>query len=169
VRLIIRLGAVTAAVIAGWWAMREWVVRPVACNAAITRLTGSSMLAEKDRDRAEGQLMARRNLEALREIQGDCSTNINLYMLIALNEQIAGDRSAALRAYDQALTLDERPEIHSAKAPLLLEEGRVDEAAREWATAIQMAPRMTRGVPEALRQDVERLSGVQIGRRRRRR
>lgn len=155
-----RLAAVVAVILLAAWALQAWVVTPNTCNARITRLTGASILAEKSRDSVEGQMIARKNLIALRDLEAPCSTEINLFMLIALNEQISGDRAAGIAAYDRALELDQRPEIHTARASLLLEEGRIDEAVAAWSAAVKMSPMAMRHVPEALQKDVAAASGL---------
>ena len=142
------------------WALEAWVVKPNRCNAAITRLTGASILAERKRDSIDGQMLAKKNLLALRSLEPDCALETNLFMLIALNEQIAGDRLAGIASYDRALQIDQRPEIHVAKAALLVEEQRIDEAVAAYAMAVKMAPISIRHVPEALQEDVAHASGV---------
>jgi tetratricopeptide (TPR) repeat protein len=144
------------------WAIRTQVAEPLRCNSEITTLTANSRLAHKQRDSIRGHMLAEKNLARLRELEQRCSLRTNLYMLIALNEQITGGHDAALAAYDRALSIDPRPEIHFAAGMIHVERGHLDQAVSSFAAAALMSPGTLRRVPGALLEDVLRKANLKL-------
>jgi tetratricopeptide (TPR) repeat protein len=122
---------------------------PLRCNSEFTRLVHSSEIAKNTPSRYQSVIRARQNLSALRPLLALCPLNTNLYMQVALNEQLIGNQEAAVDTYRRALAIDERPEIHQALGNVLFELGRRDEAIQEWTYAARFHPQFADDVPVA--------------------
>jgi tetratricopeptide (TPR) repeat protein len=134
---VARWAAVGACALACGWMLARWAYPPVACNRELTAVTRRTGLAEKTQDIRERFERARTNVADLRRIQGRCGMDTRLYVMLATNQEILGFDEDALRSYDEALTIDRRPEIYFARGYLLLRLGRFEASAQSYATGVR--------------------------------
>jgi tetratricopeptide (TPR) repeat protein len=130
------LSIAVCALACGWMLVR-WAYPPLACNGQLTGVTRRTDLAEKTQDIRERFARARQNVADLRRIQGRCGMDIRLYMLLAANQENLGFDEDALATYEEALTVDRRPEIYFARGYVLLRLGRFEESAQSYATGVR--------------------------------
>jgi tetratricopeptide (TPR) repeat protein len=138
------------------WALPRFVYEPHACNRMVTDLTRRTALAyETGRDYARID-RARRNIQELHVLRDRCPTDVRSYMLIGGNQEILGRHDDAIRSYQQALTVERRPEIHAAIADALILTGRHDEAVANYVIAARFNPAIVQNIPsEVVAQRVE--------------
>jgi len=131
------------------WAAVRWVWMPQRCNAEITRLTQSTDAAEKTRDEYERLLKVRENLAELFRLREQCRDSVQVHVLIGVNQWLLGLKEEALASYQQALTLDHRPEIYLSIGEIQLALDRFDEAVESYTTAVRFKPDAIDGIPSA--------------------
>lgn len=143
------------------WALREWCLRPYACDVAMTEITASTSAVDDLRGDYARVQRAEHNIARLHALETQCRTDLRLYVLLGGNESVAGRHEQAVSAYEKALTLDRRPEIYIALAAELLQLGRIDDAVASYVTAGRFSPgtfdaipsdELTRRVREELQQ-----------------
>lgn len=116
------------------WALWQWSVVPVQCNAELTRISASTKAIDTLPDYAKEQ-RASANVEALQKLGERCPADVRVPFLIGVNESSAGHREKAIDAFKEALKLDRRPEIYSAIGFEMMSLGRTDEAVENYLTA----------------------------------
>ena len=141
------------------WAAVRWVWTPHRCNAEITRLTRATDAAEKARDEYDRLLKVRENLADLFRIREQCRDSVHVYVLIGMNQWLIGLEEESLASYQQALTVDHRPEIYLAIGEIQLALDRFDEAVESYTTAVRFRPDAIHGIPstEVVREVREKL------------
>lgn len=157
--MIARLTAVTAAALLCVWGLVRLAYEPHRCNAEITLLTARTAAAENTASDYERLLRTRQHLQELELLHEMCPTEVRVPMLIGENQELSGRAEAALRSYQAALAVEQRPEIYVAIALQQIQTGHVDEAIESYVTAARFAPRLVDNIlsPEVRRRVVERL------------
>lgn len=136
-KLVARAAAILiAAAVCGWLLMR-WAYEPLHCNTALAKVAGRTTQAETTRAEFLRLARIRANRDELRALERRCGTDVRLYMLMAANEELLGLTEETVRTYEKALTVDQRPEIHTSLGWALIRLGRYDEAARHYAIAVR--------------------------------
>lgn len=134
-KIVVRAIVILAAMAGCGWLLVRWAYPPLHCGKALTDLTQRTALASETTDDYERVSRLRRNLEDLYANERQCRTDIRLYMLVAENEEMLGRDDDAIRTYEQALTIDRRPEIYTALGFALIRRGRIDDAVKMYVLA----------------------------------
>ena len=152
--------AVVAAACA--WALYALAYRPLSCNWKLDALRSRTNGASQTVRDYQIAVLARQNLTDLRRCEDACGTNVLLYMLEAENENLLGNKEAAIALLRKGLTVDQRPELHMNIGALLLELGRMDEAVDEYVIAVRFTPQNLEMIsdPEVARRVQERLQQI---------
>lgn len=134
------------------FALYEQCVVPSRCNIEEKRLqvrtselislqqSGTLYLSERAASLAA---RARRHLQA-------CPSNLNLYLIAAANETVAGRNEAALDLYQRALEIDRRPEIYFNIGLTMLDLGLQHDAVRILGRAGMFAPQFITEIPDPI-------------------
>jgi tetratricopeptide (TPR) repeat protein len=134
-KIVGRVAVVLVAMALCGWLLLRWAYTPLRCNIDLTALTQRTGLASETSSDYERLSRLRRNLEDLAALEDRCRMDVRLYMLVGQNEEMLGRDEDAIRSYEQALTVDRRPEIYSAIGFALIRLGRVDEAVPMYVQA----------------------------------
>lgn len=138
--MITRIVTVAVAALVGGWALARYAYEPHRCNAAITAVDVSTTVAAADANDYARLVRARSNLQRLAALGETCPTDVRVPMLTGANEELVGRPEDAIRSYDHALTIEQRPEIYVARASVQLGLGRLDEAVKSYVQAARFAP-----------------------------
>ena len=152
----LRVAACAAAVVLGAFAIKRFCVVPYRCNAISGGLQERTFRAAQLEATTEGDILARRNLTQLRALHEGCENDLRWLMLYAANCRIIDDREEAIAAYTRALSLNRRPELYYNRGMTLLEMGKIDDAARDLATAAAFNPDVLNELDEATRERVQK-------------
>ncbi|HSP16197.1 MAG TPA: hypothetical protein VLV78_15730 [Thermoanaerobaculia bacterium] len=79
---------------------------------------------------------ARRNLQLIQSVDSRACCDVDYPLLLAANATLLGRRDEAVQHLDEALRLDNRPEVYFNRGSALLALGRIDEAVRDFAIAV---------------------------------
>ena len=144
-----KLGRVLVAVVvivAFAAAIRSFVVLPLQCQLVVKRTEDRTreVMAARPGFRA---VLARENIRALRRCEGRYPPDINLFMLLGANYQLAEEWEQAAEAYASALRIDRRPEIYINLGVTLLQLNEEQKAIDAFVTACAFAPQMLEEVP----------------------
>lgn len=155
-RLMGRMTVVLAAAIVCGLLLVRSAYLPWRCNAVVSRVTGATELAITLQSDYERLVLARRNLEELAGIRAGCeATEVRVPMLTAANQEIIGRAEDAIRSYDQALRVDQRPEIYIARAEVEISLGRLEDAVNSYTIAARLSPPIVENIgSEELRRRV---------------
>jgi tetratricopeptide (TPR) repeat protein len=153
----------TASIAAAALFTNQMVVQPWRCDTAKERLLRRSIDAERSPSQYEISARARRNIDELRQLLTQCPAVPDLYMALALNEQLVGRNEEAAATYVRLLEIEQRPEIYGALGNVLVRLGRYDEAVDAFVKARRFSPdtgtidhiETRRRVRERLRQERE--------------
>ncbi|HEX7709208.1 MAG TPA: tetratricopeptide repeat protein [Thermoanaerobaculia bacterium] len=153
----------TASIAAAALFTNRLIVRPWRCDTAKDRLLRMTIQTEKSPSQHEISARARKNIDELRRLLEQCPAVPDLYMALALNEQLVGRYEEASVTYGRLLEIEQRPEIYSALGNVLVRLGRYDEAVEAYVKARRFSPRSgtinhietRRRVRERLRQELE--------------
>jgi tetratricopeptide (TPR) repeat protein len=129
-RSAMRIVAVVLAIVA----IDFLCVAPYRANLAIAAITQNTLVVDSV-DAVAAAPAARANLTDLANIARPERLNPNWYLLYGANCEILGRNAEAADAYTRALAIDQRPEIYVHRGMLLLQQGRVDAAVHDLATA----------------------------------
>ena len=154
-----RVLTVAAAAAACAWALFDWVYLPQSCNAAVSELARRTTLVGESRGDFQYVTRAKKNLEDLLALRPQCTTELQIPVLIATNEESLGRYEEAIRSYQDALTIDRRPELYVAIGDALIQLGRSDEAVELYVTAARFNPGVLENgaSEEVVRRAAERL------------
>jgi tetratricopeptide (TPR) repeat protein len=134
VKVLGRIVILAATVVVCAWALWNWSVVPLQCNAALTRITASTRANETLPDYAKEQ-RANNNIDLLQKLRVRCKADVRVPFLIGVNESSAERHENAVNAFNEALKIDRRPEIYAAIASEQVLLGRTDEAIKNYLTA----------------------------------
>lgn len=109
-------------------------VAPYRANLTIAALTQRTLAADSVEAVAAAPA-ARANLTDLARIAAAKRLDPNWYLLYGANFEILGRNAEAVDVYSRALRIDQRPEIYVHRGMLLLQQGHVDAAVHDLATA----------------------------------
>jgi tetratricopeptide (TPR) repeat protein len=140
VKRVAALLLVTASIVTAALFTRQVVIEPWRCDTAKERLLRMSIEAEKSPTQYEISARARRNIDELRRLVEQCPAVPDLYMALALNEQLVGRNEEASATYVRLLEIEQRPEIYAALGNVLVRLGRYDEAVDAFVTARRFSP-----------------------------
>jgi tetratricopeptide (TPR) repeat protein len=157
----------TASIVAAALFTNRQVVRPWRCDTAKDGMLRLTIEAEGSPSQYEISARARRNIDELRRLLEQCPAVPDLYMALALNEQLIGRDEEASATYGRLLEIEQRPEIYSALGNVLVRLGRYDEAVEAHVKARRFSSRIgtidhietRRRVRERLRQEREDQDG----------
>lgn len=160
VTAIVRSGIVAITVLLSGWGLWHWVYLPNHCNEVISSATARTMIAEESGTSDAASLRARRNLEFLLPNRVACRSSVDFFLLQARNEQLLGRNSQAIASYRKALSLSERPQIHSSIGEIYIQSGDTARAVDSYLTAARYHPLALDGIrsEEVARQVRERLT-----------
>lgn len=155
-----KFAVVTVGILCCGWALRRYAWQPYQCNAAITELTARTDLVAQTASGYDRLRRVRQNLRDLEPLRQACPTQVRIPMLIGANWELTERSDDALRSYQEALTIDQRPEIHVAIALVQLQRGEVDGAIDSYVTAARFAPHVLKNIssPEFRTRVSERLA-----------
>jgi len=131
---------IAIAAIAGAWAMFAWVWVPHRNSIEITDLTRRTNAAGDVKDEYQRTARARENLRALASLRETAPDDVRVPALIAANYELLAQYDEMLRASDDALRVEPRPEMYLLRGDALLALGRVDEAVESYAVAARFDP-----------------------------
>jgi tetratricopeptide (TPR) repeat protein len=155
VRLAIRIAAVVLAILG----FNRFVRLPSRAAHVIVAVEARSQRAIDAGDR--GVVMARQNVELLRQIEPVSRGDANFYMLYAVNARILNDSELAVKEYTAALqNADRRPEIYFERGMTLLGMGRVDAAAADLTHAARFNPWIVYDLSGELQDRVKAGAGI---------
>ena len=135
------------------WGLYAWVWVPHRCSLEVTELARRTDGAEKTAADYERTVRARRNIADLARLRESSPNDVRVPMLIAANQLLMGLPAEAVRSYDDALSVDRRPEIYMARGDALVQLGRVNEAVDSYATAVRFDARFLDFVAPGILQD----------------
>ena len=155
--MIARVLIVAAAAVLGAWAILRYAWDPLRCNAVVSEVEGATIAAEQLTDPYLQLRRARRNLERLSTLR--CRNEVRVPVLLAANEELMERWPDAARHYEEALALEQRPEIHLALGNVQVRLGRLDAAVETYARAVRFHEPMIYQIPsdEMRRRTAERL------------
>ena len=143
------------AVVAGAAAIHYFCVLPYRCNRLKSAQTAALERAFNHALLPAGRIEARQSLQALLPCAAPICRDVSVDMLIAAGYRIVGQPREAIRFYQHALRLDERPEIYINLAAAEIAVGLRDEARNHLLRAVLFAPWTIRSIEDgALRQEV---------------
>lgn len=144
--MIARIAAVAVAALLGAWALVRFVYVPHRCNAGITAAEVATAAAEETTSDYDRLVRARRNLELLAGLRESCPTEVRVPMLTGANLEFVGRAEDALASYQEALRVDQRPEIYVEMARMQLQLGQVDQAVASYVAATRFSPLVLDGI-----------------------
>lgn len=112
-----------AAVIA---AIVTTMVPRIQCNLAKGRINREVRRIARSGDEYERRTLARRNVEVCRRFLAIFPEDHQLHMLLGANLRILGSLDEAVRSFQRALALTERPEIYAQIGELEIERGNIE-------------------------------------------
>lgn len=136
------------------------VVEPWRCNRILRHVMESSRAALSAPSTREAVQRAAANLAILEQRERGCLMKVDYYLIVAANNLILGRRDPALRAFQDALKIEHRPEIYFDLGTTLLEEGRVAEATPFLIKAVRFNPMMLDGISGEARERVAAGAGL---------
>jgi tetratricopeptide (TPR) repeat protein len=129
----------TITIIAGAAAIYRFCVLPVRCAHALQAIENSTnALDSMPGWRAAS--FARFNLRVLGSFDRSCWTEINYHLLLAANADILGRKQEVLQHFGDALEVDDWPMVYYHRGLILLQLGRLDDAVRDLAIAVDFDP-----------------------------
>jgi tetratricopeptide (TPR) repeat protein len=131
---------IVAAAIAGAWAMFAWAWVPHRNSIEITELTRRTNAAGETKDEYSRTVRARENVRALASLRASAPADVRVPALIAENYEFLGQYDEMLRASEDALRVEPRPELYVLHGDALLALGRVDDAVESYAVAARFDP-----------------------------
>jgi tetratricopeptide (TPR) repeat protein len=140
--VLIRLAAIAAAALA----IERFSIAPYHCTHIIPLVEQRTHVALERADEYRSKEIARTNLELLDLARRGCHNEVDLYLLLAFNKHILGHTDAALADLNAALQIDNRPELYFDRGMMLVDQGKIDDAVRELATAIEFNPTLVSGL-----------------------
>jgi tetratricopeptide (TPR) repeat protein len=151
----LRYAVAAAAVAVAVWAVYTFCVLPYRCNLMKKSMLPPTTLAFRSANSTLGRILARRNLDTLAACFGTTCRDLTIDMLAAANYRTVADYEAAIRAYNDALRRDERPEIYMNLAAAEIAAGRRDAAREHLFRAAQFNPYVISSVEDgALRHEI---------------
>lgn len=142
------------ALIAGAFALYYLCVRPLHCLRTLRAVEERTALALTS-DNFRAVRIANENILRLKAVRTGCRTSATFYVLLGVNENLLGREPEAIADFRRALEVDDRPEIYYNIGMAALSQGRLDEAVRELATAVEFQPYMVDSLSGELRARVE--------------
>jgi tetratricopeptide (TPR) repeat protein len=136
VKVLGRIVILAATVVVCTWALWNWCVVPMQRNAALTAITASTEAMDTLPDYAKEQ-RAGANIERLQKLREQWNADVRVPFLIGVNESSAGHHQKAADAFEEALTLDRRPEIYLARGSEMVALGRTDDAVENYVIAVR--------------------------------
>ncbi len=160
-KFALKIVFLTAAAVATLAALRRWTYEPYRCEAELTLITGSTRASNDLPGLYAREQRATRNLKLLDDLRTRCDPDVRIPFLIGENESNAGHHERALRAYEEALKIDRRPEIYLAIGGELIQLGRMDAAIENYLTAMRFGAYVDEQIPseEVLRRVRMRFGG----------
>lgn len=151
-KAIATLVVIVSAVLAAQWLCVAPMVTNSRIPALITRTRQSVSGAP-----ASAAPLSRANIAAIQTLLTRTPTNVDLLMLLAANYATLGNRVEAAKAYERALQIEGRPEIHLNLGLVLLEGGSRDRAVQHLASAVRFQPSLIEEINgRDLRAEIER-------------
>lgn len=126
------------------------IINPVRCSHAILPIEQRTRWALDHLSAFESRKVATSNLVRLAAVSGGCETDVDLYLLRAFNFEILGRNEESFREIERGLKVDDRPELHTNRARLLLKMGRFDEAIAEFAIVARFSPKLIQSLDAEL-------------------
>jgi tetratricopeptide (TPR) repeat protein len=105
------------------------------CNLAKGRINREVRRMARSGNEYDRIVKARANVITCRTCIAQFPQDHHFYMLLGANLRVLGDRDEAVRSFQQALALIERPEIYAQIAELEVERGNVEAARKALMTA----------------------------------
>ena len=133
--MIARVVIVVAAVVVSAWAIFRYAWEPVRCNAVVSQVEADTIAAEQLTDPYAQMQRARRNLARLASLR--CVAEVRVPVLLASNEELMERFEDAARHYEEALRMEQRPEIYMALGNVQVRLGRIDEAEETYLRAVR--------------------------------
>ncbi|HUR83551.1 MAG TPA: hypothetical protein VM733_22535 [Thermoanaerobaculia bacterium] len=146
-----------AAIAVSAWALVRYAWEPVRCNAVVSQVEADTIAAEQLPDPYARTLRAKRNLARLEPLR--CASEVRVPVLVASNEELMEHFEEAARHYEDALRMEQRPEIYLALGNVQVRLGRIDAAVENYARGVKFHPPMIFEVPsdEVRRRTADRL------------
>jgi len=156
VRIVIRILAVVLAVLG----FNRFVRLPSRAAHVIFAVEARSQRA-LDAGDSRAAIIARQNIELLRQIEPVSRGDTNFYLLYAVNARLLSDGELAVKEYTEALrNADRRPEIYFERGITLLGMGNVDAAAADLTHAARFNPWMVDDLSGEMQDRVKAAAGI---------
>ena len=139
-RIVLAMAARVVAVVVTALLIERFCVIPFRCMHMIKVVEQRTETAMNRLDHLAAQGVARENLQLLDEVASGCRTDADLHLLLAFNDKLLGRQEEALQHLNDAISIDDRPEFYFDRGLMLIDLGRIDEAARELAIAVRFNP-----------------------------
>lgn len=124
------------------------------CNLAKGRINRDVRRFARSGDEYERVTSARKNVARCRQCLASFPQDHHWHMLLGANLRILGDREEAIRSYQRALALTERPEIYAEIAGLEIERGNIEAARAALMKAATVHTLYLESVSDPLRSEV---------------
>ncbi|HVG24173.1 MAG TPA: hypothetical protein VND45_08490 [Thermoanaerobaculia bacterium] len=135
-----RVLAVVAAIALCGYGLFHWVWRPVHCNAEITALDAQTDLAAETGNDYDRTVRARNNLARLAALRESCAAEVRVPVMMAANDLLLGNADDAARHYEEALRIEERPEIEAALARVEVQQGKLEQGIERYVRVARFQP-----------------------------
>ncbi len=155
--MIARLLVVAAAIVVSAWAVFRYAWEPVHCNAVVSQVEADTIAAEQLTDPYAQMRRGQHNLARIAALH--CATEVRVPVLLAANEELMERFEDAAGHYDEALRMEQRPEIYFALGNVQVRLGRIDEAVESYARAVRLHEPLIYEIPseEVRRRTADRL------------
>lgn len=127
--LVLMLAAASAAVIT------RVAIPRLQCNLAKGKMNRDIRRMNRTGNEYERIATARENVVACRACIAQFPQDHQLFTLLGANLRILGERDEAIRSFEHAITLTERPEMYAQIAELEIERGNVEAGRKALMTA----------------------------------